>query len=564
MARHSSGDDRSTFPIAILIAIPIVLLGAGAAVAAMFGGGSEGGSSPTSEAAAKTPAAVAKCTGTPLKVVTAKSFEPVLSALAGTLGTGADCVRLDVRVADGRPAAQKMAGMGADVWIPDDTAWATVAGGEYAEYGDPEAAKTANAEEPVVVATSPLYFVTDKTTEGTLKAAGGSWLGLAELVKQGKPVKPVLRAPAGTGDGLIAAGALGEAVWLKSGMDVSAEYLADALGSSRTVTGDAVARPDKPAEVGLVPEYALLKPGWSDDQVVMAPSDHTAELRYTWVPDEQAENKPATAKAMARLLKTLRGPQAADALSDAGLRGPGKQVPQSAETRRLPKVSAAPLDVLAAHHITHVFATWYPEDRRSDILVVVDVSGSMGEPAPGTNQPLIRSVARGTDRLGALLPDDSRLALWEFGSRINGARDYRAVLNRAALSPAHRRALATATRGLKARPTGTGLYDTLLASYLSARDNFRSGRTNQVVLFTDGLNQDDPGSITAAQLSAALKKAANPKRPVALSVISFGKNNLAEGLENALAPIDGSVKVITNAAEVDPLFIHVAAGGLEH
>ena len=559
MARHSSGGDRSAFPIAILIAIPIVLLGAGAAVAAVFGGG-ESSSAP--QTAGIPVASAAKCTTTtPLTVVTAKSFAPVLEALAPTLATGTDCARLDVKVIDGRAAAQQIAKLGADVWIPDDTSWATVAGGAYAEYGDTE---NAAAEKPVVVATSPLYFVTDKTTAGTVRAAGGSWLGLAELVKQGKPVNPVLRAPGGTGDGLLAAGALGEAVWLRSGMDVSAEYLAEALGASRTVPGDAVAKPAKASEVGLVPEYALLKPGWSEDQVVMAPSDHTAELRYTWLPDEQAAKQPATAKAMTRLLETLRGPQASDALSDAGLRGPGGQLPQSAETRRLPKVSAKPLDVLAAHHITHVFATWYPADRRSDILVVVDVSGSMGEPAPGTQQPLIRSVARGTDRLGALLPNDSRLALWEFGSRIDGAKDYRPVLGRAALSTTHRRALATATRGLAARPTGTGLYDTLLASYRSARDSFRGGRTNQVVLFTDGLNQDDPGSITAAQLTAALKKASDPKRPVALSVITFGQEKQAEALEKVLAPIDGSVKVITNAAQVDPLFIHVAAGGLEH
>jgi Mg-chelatase subunit ChlD len=230
----------------------------------------------------------------------------------------------------------------------------------------------------------------------------------------------------------------------------------------------------------------------------------------------------------------------------------------------LPDVSAKPFEVLAPHHIDHVFATWYPSDRRSDILIVVDISGSMGAPAPGTKQPLIRSVARGCDRLGALLPDDSRLTLWEFGSKIDGNRDYRTVLARAALSATHRSELAAATRGLRTRPSGTGLYDTLLAAYQSARDNYRAGRPNQVVLFTDGINQDDPGSITAPQLQAALKKANDPKRPVALSVITFGQDKQAAMLEKVLSPVEGSVKDIANASEVDALFIHVAAGGLEH
>jgi len=36
--------------------------------------------------------------------------------------------------------------------------------------------------------------------------------------------------------------------------------------------------------------------------------------------------------------------------------------------------------VLAAHHVDHVFAAWYPADRRTSLLIVVDVSGSMDAP----------------------------------------------------------------------------------------------------------------------------------------------------------------------------------------
>lgn len=547
MGRHRAGS-RNPLTIALLIGIPVVLLAAGMAATVMW-------SNPPEEA--RNPATPAPKCETPVKVVTAKSFAPVLSALAPALAAGDDCARLEVEIADGREAARHIEHYGADVWIPDDTAWATVAGGDYAE---PKVVEGAT-----VVATSPIYFVTGKATADTLTGAGTpSWLGLADLVEAGKRIRPVLRDPAGTGDGLIAAGAMGEAVWLKSGMDVSAEYLAAMVAASRTVPGTAAAKPDGSTEVALVPEYALLQQGWQDDQVVLAPADHTAELRYTWLPEQKAGRSQEVAKAMDRVLRTLQGKDAAAQFSAAGLRRPDDVAPQGTETKRLPPVSAKPFDVLKPHHIDHVFATWYPSDRRSDVLVVVDISGSMGAPAPGTRLPLIRSVARGCDRLGALLPDDSQLALWEFGSRIDGARDYRTVLARASLSPGHRQALAAATRGLTARPTGTGLYDTLLAAYQSARDGYRSGRPNQVVLFTDGINQDDPGSITAAQLQAALKKANNPKRPVALSVITFGQEQQAATLEKALAPVEGSVKKITNASEVDAMFIHVAAGGLEH
>ena len=39
--------------------------------------------------------------------------------------------------------------------------------------------------------------------------------------------------------------------------------------------------------------------------------------------------------------------------------------------------------VLAPHHLDHVFATWYPADRRANILTVVDVSGSIGAARQG-------------------------------------------------------------------------------------------------------------------------------------------------------------------------------------
>lgn len=553
MGRHSAVR-RSHLSIMLLALLGATTITTGAVAFAVWWSGDDGSPPPPRVVApALTPTVesagtpVAKC-GTTVRVVTAASFAPVLKGLAAQLAPGKDCARLAVTVADGRPGAKRAAKLGADVWIPDDPAWAVVAGRE-------------DAEGPVV-ATSPVYFVTDTGTAAQVKAAGGSWLGLAKLVDAGKGVKPVVRDPAGSGDGLIAAGALGESVWLTSGMDASAESLANAVQVTRTVTGTAAARPRGAGEVGLVPEYVLAQRGWPAGQVVLAPTDHTAQLRYTWLPAKAKSQK--VAKAMARVLRTLRSAEAGPQLAAAGLRGADGVATQGIETRRLPEVTAKPFGVLEPHHVDHVFATWYPGDRRSDVLVVVDVSGSMAAPAPGSSTPLIRLVARGCARLGALLPDDSRLALWEFGSDLDPPRDYRTLLRPGLLTAAHRQDLVTATEALRARPTGTGLYDTVLAAYLSARDSYRAGLPNQVVLFTDGRNQDDPGSMTAQQLTRQLKQAADPKRPVQLAVISFGKDQDAGQLEKILEPVEGYVEPLANASQVDAMFIHVAAGGLQH
>ena len=134
----------------------------------------------------------------------------------------------------------------------------------------------------------------------------------------------------------------------------------------------------------------------------------------------------------------------------------------------------------------------------------------------------------------------------------------------AALGSSHRRALGGAINKLEAQETGTGLYDTILAAYTSARDAYRPGVPNQVLLFTDGRNESDAKTVTPAQLAAALKKAADPKRPILLSVVTFGTAAEAKTLEDATKPVEGYVDALSTAEEVSAVFIHVAAGGLHH
>jgi hypothetical protein len=87
---------------------------------------------------------------------------------------------------------------------------------------------------------------------------------------------------------------------------------------------------------------------------------------------------------------------------------------------------------------------------------------------------------------------------------------------------------------------------------------------NQVLVFTDGRNESDETTISAAQLADGLKKAADPKRPVQLSVVTFGEEADAKVVEGALEPVEGYVDVLRDADEVAAVFIHVAAGGLHH
>src|SRR5215207_10268669 len=121
-----------------------------------------------------------------LRAVAATSFRPMLDSVTPKLLEGPDCVRLATTYSDGRAAAAAVAKAQAQVWIPDDSSWSSAAGGVKL------AKDTAGAG--TVVATSPLYMVSDAATGARLRAAGGSWMALAKLVDT-RTVRLVVRDP---------------------------------------------------------------------------------------------------------------------------------------------------------------------------------------------------------------------------------------------------------------------------------------------------------------------------------------------------------------------------------
>jgi len=520
----------------------LVVVGAAAVVAAT-----------TLTVRAGDPANVAQACPAAVHVVTAASFAPVLTGVAPALAQGPDCVRLEVTVADGRTAAARVTEVGADVWIPDDAGWAS----------NPGPTRLAS-DTGTVVAESPFYLVTDEATAQRVAGAGGGWLGLAGLVTGDGPVRLAVRDPGGSGDGMLGMGAFAEAVWVKDGMDVSAEALAAALPRTRTVPGDAPALPEAPGEVGLIPEHGLLPVREQVRQagsVVLAPLDHTAALRYSWLPTAAAAADPARAAALDRVAAALTGPAADGPLAQAGLRRPGGGPPPGVEG--LPATKAPLFDVLGPHHVDHVLASWYAADRRSDLLVAVDVSGSMQAQAPGSDRALIDVVRAGIGELASLLPDDSQLTLWRFGTRLDGERDHEAVLRGTTLDGEGRAAVSRAVGQIRPQETGTGLHDTILAAYEAARDSARPDVPSHVVVFTDGRNEADEPTLSLEQLGQRLAAAKDPQRPVELTVIAFGGQPEAEALKATLKPLDGYVDPLRTADQVKAAFIHAAAHGID-
>jgi hypothetical protein len=485
-----------------------------------------------------------------LTVVAATSFAPVLRRVAGSLATGPRCVAVRVITADGRLAAPAAAALGADAWIPDDASWAGVL--------NPLALPRVSGH---VIATSPLYFVTRRASP-SLPATARSWLGLGRMLgTAGSSWHLVLADPGSTGDGLAGAGGLAEAILGADGPLVSALDLFRVWHSS-TSTGMRPALPTRADQVGIVPEYALLSSGQARDYTIIAPTDGTTLLNYTWFPTSAGLVDPDKSAALSRLYQALTSSSAAQALAAAGLRGPGWPTPPPAgsATADIAAPVAAAMAAIPAHLAYHVLSTWHPELRRSNMLIVLDVSGSMNDPAAGTHTPKISLARQGIAEVNALLPDSAELGLWQFGSQLAPPNDWQRLVPPAPLTATQRAAIVSSATHLRARPTGTGLYDTILAAYRYQQAHYRLDMPNEAVLFTDGVNEDDPGSISLARLRTALA-ATDPNKRVQLSIFGIG-GAVPKFLQTAVTPVGGQVDTLTTSDEVIGAFVHAVSGAL--
>jgi Bacterial extracellular solute-binding protein/von Willebrand factor type A domain len=499
-----------------------------------------------------TPAAT-ECTV--LRIVVPASYEPALDAIGDDLAQGSTCLDLDITVADGRAAESVADREEAHVWIADDAAWLELheASGEYAATDESE-----DASNPTL-ATSPVLFVSRFDMAADVERAGGGWGGLATMIDAGDPVQLVTADPATSGDGLVAVGGVGDAIWDSQGMDASALLLARAFQHHRTIhhLDDSSLRPD---EIALVPEHQLSGAALGANTVTV-PDDRTVLMRYSWHPTEVDQTDTELEAARTRLLELLTtGPSAGEALVAAHLRDARGRPPAAGgiwAEGTLPQANP----VMDAHRVSHVFATWYAEDRLADVLVVVDVSGSMAFPAPGGDRPLIDLVRDNVRQLAGQLPTDARLGVWGFGSQLDGQRDYVVLAPLRPLTSAHRDRLDVRLNDLVAQPTGTGLHDTVLAAYRSALASVRPGVRFDVMVFTDGLNQDDPGSVSAGRLRTVLARIADPEASVGLTLVKVGGGSVG-ALERSLEPVGGEIVEIETTQDVVATFIHLAAGGL--
>lgn len=283
----------------------------------------------------------------------------------------------------------------------------------------------------------------------------------------------------------------------------------------------------------------------------LTPAPGALSLDFPLAVSQQAA--PGSGIVARRLADWFAGEEGLAALHAAGLRGPeGRPAEDAAAevTRFLP--TPRPRAVASA------VQGWRTLSVPSSILAVVDASGSMDFSAAGGTRMQVLAEAAG---LGlSFLPGHARVGLWIFSIDKGGpGRDWRVLEPVRALdSP---RAGGTQRQALRERAAelpaltggGTGLYDTALAAYRQALRDYRPGFSNAVVLMTDGENED-PGSISLADLVRRLRGLRDPERPVRVVGIAISGDADLGALRRMAEATDGQAYLAEQPEDILGVF----------
>jgi Ca-activated chloride channel homolog len=185
-------------------------------------------------------------------------------------------------------------------------------------------------------------------------------------------------------------------------------------------------------------------------------------------------------------------------------------------TRAVP----APSSVAAA------LTTWTAITRTTNLLLVLDISGSMKDIVTGTKTRMDLAKAAAVAAVQEF-DDTSSVGLWVFSSGLDGSRDYKPLVPLGTLSDSmsdghtRRQDMTDAVRAIV--PTGdTGLYDTVAAAQAEVMAHYQQFATNLVVLLTDGKNDDPTGGLDLAQLRQRLVSVRGGPTNVPVVTIGFG------------------------------------------
>ncbi|MGL5829376.1 MAG: substrate-binding domain-containing protein [Angustibacter sp.] len=468
---------------------------------------------------------------------------------------GANCLQVKVAAVESPDAVVDLARFGTEkqapgfqVWIPDSNYWITLASRR------PEVAPFMNPSSPLIASTPTVFAMARPQAEtlgwpnrqpsiksltelasdpkGWEKLGHPSWGRLKLAWTDPRVDAPGLEALMGmyrasAGDQAANADLQEGLIELQGSLESVA---VDQAAAQRPLINNAFTVDNAMSEAVVFPstEQAVVEFNRSKPQIPLAavyPAEGLApaQIPYMDIFDPAGENPQA--RNSAAFLDYLIGEKGRKPLAEAGFRSLGATPKISDDNGAVISEPSFSPESMAISSIARALQYWTALQERGNVLIVVDVSGSMNEQVPGTSSTRI-ALARGAIAEALSAYSSSRVGntsvgLWAFSRNLDGTKDYRELIPLSAPTDAGdlRTDLARAIAGLKAAGS-TGLYDTTAAAFAEVRGQTRPGN-NMIVILSDGKN-DDAGSRTLEQVVAEIKKGQSSAKPVRIDTIGYG------------------------------------------
>jgi len=320
---------------------------------------------------------------------------------------------------------------------------------------------------------------------------------------------------------------------------------------------------------------AGLPPGTADDDVRLSkpkvrlsawyPPEGSLALDYPfvilngdWVDDERRERAQ-------EFLAILQGEQTQNRLMELGFRGANGEVGDVLRDAGGIAADRAGTQVPPPEPqvVQQVLDTWDTVSQRTNTLAVIDVSGSMAEQAAGGDGTRLAVATAAAAEAVKLSVDDSGFGLWEFSTDLGDA-DHRELVTMGALGEnvgtvTRREAVEEALAAMEPRQD-TALYETVLEAYREAKRNFDPDRVNNIVLLTDGRQDNPDGTLRLGRTIQRLRRLADNERPVGLIAIGYGAQADLSALERMTRAVGGRAYGAESTNDIQQIILQTLTG----
>jgi Ca-activated chloride channel homolog len=536
------GTRRRTGRILLTVVVVLLLAAAGTATALALRASDQHQS-----------AAAPSCTG---EVSVPVTVAPAVQAAVGTIAdqwnashpaVQGRCIRAIVTAQDSAVATKSLAsGAAAAMWIPDSTVWS----GKLAA-ASPTLARAVKID--ASIGSSPLVVAAPPGKAAAIGAAAkAGWAGALAGPALVTVTDPTTTAPGAlivlglSAQNSTVPGAAAKLVGLY--IRLQAAMLPD---SAAGLTALQAQPTSAPAFVTSEQDVFLANRDKTSPVVsAVYPTGATPMLDFPMVRLTRAGADPLMLDAATQFEHQLTTSAARAHFADAGLRDPaGAPLTLDSATTGVSaqRVTPAPATITPAQQAA-ALRLWSAAAKPSQLLSVIDVSGSMGDNS-GNGKSKIQVVTAAAETAMTVVPDDWTLGLWTFSTHPPPATDWTELIP---LGPVktQRHALTAAAARLPSLVRGdTGLYETALAAFEDVSSHYDPASVNVVALLTDGANVD-PNGIDLHTLLSRLKSEYSAAKPVRIVTIGFGADADAKALKQISDVTHGQSYIVKDPKDI--------------